>query len=134
VSHTPLQELLQASDVVSLHCPFTPETAGLIDRAKLKTMKPTAVLINVARGGVVVESDLIWALKNRVIHAAASDVFETEPLPSDSPLLALDNLVVTPHLAATTADNFAPAVLQMYGNILRVSRGEPIPEEDLVVG
>jgi D-3-phosphoglycerate dehydrogenase len=61
-------------------------------------------------------------------------VFETEPLPSDSPLLALDNLVVTPHLAATTADNFAPAVLQMYGNILRVSRGEPIPEEDLVVG
>jgi D-3-phosphoglycerate dehydrogenase len=134
VTHMSLQELLQTSDVVSLHCPLTPETAGLIDRAKLGTMKRTAVLINVARGGVVVESDLIWALENRVIHAAASDVFETEPLPADSPLLALDNHVVTPHLAAMSVDIFAPAVQQMYSNIVRVSRGEPIPENDLVVG
>jgi phosphoglycerate dehydrogenase-like enzyme len=134
VTHASLQDLLRTSDVVSLHCPLTPETAGLIDRAKLETMKRTAVLINVARGGVVVEADLIWALENRMIHAAASDVFETEPLPGDSPLLTLDNLVVTPHLAASTVDTFAPTVLQMYGNIVRVSRGEPIPENDLVVG
>jgi phosphoglycerate dehydrogenase-like enzyme len=132
-THTFLQELLQLSDVVSLHCPLTPETVGLIDRTKLEIMKRTAVLINVARGGVVVEADLIWALENRVIHAAASDVFETEPLPSNSPLLRLDNLVVTPHLAAMTVDIFAPAVLQMYGNMVRVSRGEPIPKSDLVV-
>jgi len=134
VTHASLQELLRTSDVVLLHCPLTPETAGLIDRAKLESMKRTAVLINVARGGVVVEADLIWALENRVLHAAASDVFETEPLPADSPLLALDNLVVTPHLAATTVDTFAPTVLQMYGNMVRISRGEPIPENDLVIG
>ena len=61
------------------------------------------------------------------------DVFEIEPLPADSPLLDLDNLVVTPHLAAMAADNFEKTVNQMFGNIARVSRGEPVPERDVVV-
>lgn len=129
-----LPELLAQSDVVSLHCPLTPETAGLIDRAALGAMKRTAVLINVARGGVVVEPDLIWALQNRVIHAAAMDVFETEPLPADSPLLRLDGLTVTPHIAAIASDNFDKTVRQMFGNIERLSRGEAVPERDVVVG
>ncbi len=119
--------------MVSLHCPLTPATAGMIDRAAFEAMKRTAILVNVARGGVVVEPDLVWALQNRVIHAAAMDVFETEPLPADSPLLRLDGLTVTPHIAAGSAETFDKTVLQMFGNIERVARGEPVPERDSVV-
>lgn len=127
-----LAEIYAQADVITLNCPLTPETAGLIDRAALKAMKKTAVLVNVARGGIVVEPDLIEALKAREIHAAAFDVFEIEPLPVDSPLLQLDNLVVTPHLASLASDNFEKTVNQMFGNIARVSRGEPVPERDIV--
>ncbi len=133
VRYAPLPELLATSDVVSLHCPLTPGTTGLINRAALSAMKRTALLVNVARGGVVVEADLVWALQNRVIHAAAMDVFETEPLPPDSPLLGLEGLTVTPHIAAIAADNFEKTVRQMFGNIERKSRGEAIPERDIVV-
>ena len=132
--HVPLAELLRESDVVSLHCPLTSATAGIIDRAALQTMKPGAVLINLARGGVVVEDDLVWALQNRVIHGAAMDVFATEPLPPDSPLIGLDGLTLTPHMAASSAETFDKTVLQMFGNIARVARGEPVPERDSVVG
>lgn len=128
-----LAEIYARSDVITLNCPLTPETAGLIDRAAFRAMKKTAVLVNVARGGIVVEADLIDALKARDIHAAAFDVFEIEPLSADSPLLMLDNLVVTPHLAAMASDNFEKTVSQMFDNIARVSRGEPIPERDVVV-
>ncbi|WP_395680501.1 2-hydroxyacid dehydrogenase [Inquilinus sp.] len=128
-----LPEILAQADVITLNCPLTPETKNLIDRKALAAMKPTAVLVNAARGGVVVESDLVDALKARTIHAAAMDVYEIEPLPSDSPLLTLDNLVVTPHLAAIAADNFEKTVNQMFGNIASVARGEPVPERDLVV-
>lgn len=133
VRYASLPELLAECDVVSLHCPLTPGTRGLINRAALQAMKRTAVLVNVARGGVVVEDDLVWALQNRVIHAAAMDVFETEPLPADSPLLRLDGLTVTPHIAAIAADNFERTVRQMFGNIERMSRGAAIPDRDIVV-
>lgn len=128
-----IPELLAHSDVISLNCPLTPETANLIDREAFKAMKRTAVLVNVARGGVVVEADLIEALNAGEIAGAAMDVFETEPLPPDSPLLKVEKLVVTPHLAAIAADNFAPVVKRMFANMLHVSRGEPVPEHDLVV-
>ena len=128
-----LPELLARSDVVSLHCPLTPATAGLIDRAALSSMKPTAVLVNAARGGIVAERDLAWALRNRVIHAAAVDVYEIEPLPATSPLLHVDNLTLTPHLGAMAADTFEPTVRRMFANIARVSRGEPVPALDAVV-
>jgi len=133
VRHTPLPDLLAQSDVVSLHCPLTPETAGIIDRAALMTMKRSAVLINVARGGVVIEPDLVWALQTKTIQAAAMDVFETEPLPPGSPLYGVDGLTITPHIAASSADIFDKTVLQMFGNIARVARGEPVPERDVVV-
>lgn len=133
VKHASLAEILAQADVVSLHCPLTPETANMIDKAAFAAMKKTAILVNVARGGVVAENDLIEALQAREIAGAAMDVFETEPLPPDSPLLGLDNLVVTPHLAAIASDNFAPTVTRMFDNIARVSRGEPVPERDSVV-
>lgn len=133
VEYAALPDLLLRSDVVSLHCPLTPATSGLIDCAALASMKPTAVLINVARGGVVAEQDLAWALRNRVIHAAAVDVYEIEPLPPGSPLLHIDNLTLTPHLGAMAADTFAPTVRRMFENIVRVSRGEALPALDVVV-
>lgn len=133
VRHATMPELLAQADVVSLHCPMTPETANLIDAAAFTAMKKTAVLINVARGGVVDEAALVEALKAGEIAGAAMDVFSVEPLPADSPLLTLDNLVVTPHLAAIAADNFAPTVQRMFDNIARVSRGEAVPTRDLVV-
>ncbi len=129
-----MPELLARADIVSLHCPLTPQTAGLIDRTALRAMKRSAVLINVARGGVVDEADLARALRAGDILGAATDVFETEPPPADHPLLALDNAVVTPHLAAGAADNFAPTVGRMFDNIARVARGEAVPESDCVVG
>lgn len=133
-TYASVADILRRSDVVSLNCPLTPETANLINRETLQTMKKSAILVNVARGGIVVEDDLIWALKNKVITAAAMDVFETEPLPANSPLLQpLDNLVVTPHLAAIASDIFEPSVRRMFHNISCVSRGEPVPEKDLVV-
>ena len=133
VEYAALPDLLLRSDVVSLHCPLTSATSGLIDRAALASMKPAAVLINVARGGVVAEQDLAWALRNRVIHAAAVDVYEIEPLPPGSPLLHIDNLTLTPHLGAMAADTFAPTVRRMFENIVRVSRGEALPALDVVV-
>lgn len=133
VRHAPLPQILAEADIVSLHCPLTPETANLIDAAAFKTMKRTAVLVNVARGGVVDEVALVAALKAREIAGAAMDVFSVEPLPADSELLTLNNLVVTPHLAALAADTFAPTVKRMFDNIVHVSRGEPVPERDRVV-
>ena len=132
VRHASLAEILAQADIVSLHCPLTPETTGLIGREAFAAMKKTAVLVNVARGGVVCEDALIEALRNREIAGAAMDVFAIEPLPADSPLLALDNLVVTPHLAAIASDNFAPTVTRMFDNMLRVSRGEAVRAGDLV--
>jgi phosphoglycerate dehydrogenase-like enzyme len=128
-----MAELLAQSDVVSLHCPLTPETTNLIDKAAFAAMKKTAVLINVARGGVVNEADLVVALRAKDIAGAAMDVYSVEPLPAESELLTLDNIVVTPHLAAMAADNFAPTVTRMFANMAHVSRGEPVPPLDLVV-
>lgn len=97
----PLNVLLAEADVLSLHCPLTPETTNLISKKELGLMKPSAVLVNVARGGVVNESDLICALKQGEIAAAATDVLTVEPPKDGNPLLdeTLPNLIVTPHSA-----------------------------------
>jgi D-3-phosphoglycerate dehydrogenase len=101
IERVSLEDLLSASDIVSVHAPLTLENRGLINSAKLRLMKPTAFLINAARGGIVNEADLYGALKSGVIAGAGVDVFEKEP-PVDSPLLELDNVVLTPHTAAFT--------------------------------
>jgi phosphoglycerate dehydrogenase-like enzyme len=132
-TYAPLAELLAEADVVSLHCPLTPQTTGMIDCAALTAMKSTATLINVARGGVVNEADLLWALEQRVIHSAAVDVYEIEPLPADSALIGIENLTLTPHLGAMAADTFVPTVSRMFRNIELVSQGEAIPVLDSVV-
>ncbi len=96
---TPLEELAARSDFVSLHVPRTPETEGLWDQQMLRRMKPAAILINTSRGSIVREADLIEALRDGAIAGAGLDVFEQEPLPPDSPLLHLPNVVMTAHAA-----------------------------------
>ena len=100
----PLPELLAGSDIVSLHLPLTPQTAHLIDRTALSRMKPTALLVNTSRGGVIDETALTEALAGGRLAAAGLDVFATEPVPADNPLLRLDNVVVTPHVVWYTRD------------------------------
>ena len=101
-----LFEVLGRSDYVLLSCPLTPETRGLVGRAELGAMKGDAVLVNVARGAVVDEDALVYALQQGGIRGAALDVFEEEPLPTESPLWALPNVVVTPHMAGSTPHKF----------------------------
>lgn len=104
VKYASRDELLAQSDYVMLTLPLTAETRGLIGMAELKKMKPTAALINVARGAVVDTQALTEALASRTIRAAALDVTEPEPLPRDHPLLKLNNIIITPHLGSATEE------------------------------
>jgi D-3-phosphoglycerate dehydrogenase len=106
---TPLPELLAGADYVSLHVPATPETAGLVDGAFLAAMKPSAYLINCARGAVVDDDAILRALRDGTIAGAGLDVFLPEPLPAGHPLLALDNVIVTPHTAFYSEQSVAEA-------------------------
>ena len=97
--YVPLDELYARSDIVSLHCPLTPENAGMIDRAAISKMKDGVILLNTARGGLINEADLRDALMSGKVYAAASDVVSREPISPDNPLLGLDNMINTPHIA-----------------------------------
>ena len=101
IAQMEIEELLKVSDIVSIHVPLIPQTKGMIHEKTLGLMKSSAILINAARGGIVNEADLYQALINKVIAGAGLDVFENEP-PTDSALLELDNVVLTPHTAAFT--------------------------------
>lgn len=116
----PLPELLAGSDIVSLHLPLTPQTAHLIDRAALSRMKPTALLVNTSRGGVVDETALTEALAGGRLAAAGLDVFATEPVPADNPLLRLDNVVVTPHVVWYTRDTMRRYLNEAIDNCRRL--------------
>ncbi len=113
VELVPFEELLAQSDFVTVHVPKSPETEGLIDRDVLKQMKPTACLIHCARGGIVVERDLCEALQEGILGGAALDVFETEPLPADSPLRSVPNLHLSPHLGASSGEAQARVAIEI---------------------
>lgn len=99
VGFTTVDDLFHHADVVSLHCPLTPETQGMVNAARLATMKPGAFLINTGRGPLIVEQDLANALKEGRIAGAAMDVLSTEPPAADNPLLTAPNCLITPHIA-----------------------------------
>jgi phosphoglycerate dehydrogenase-like enzyme len=113
-----LEELLQRSDFVCLACPLTEQTRHLIDAAALALMKPSAFLINVARGPVVDEPALVEVLRRRAIMGAALDVFEEEPPALDNPLFSLDNVILAPHSAAWTDEVFRDNGREAFGSIV----------------
>ncbi len=121
-----LDELLATADFVSLHVPLTKRTRGMIGLPQLRQMKCSSVLINCARGGIVVESDLIYALKNGVIAGAALDVFEIEPIVPVNPLCTLSNVILSPHCAAHTVEALTKLRRQAYEEAARALRGEPL--------
>jgi phosphoglycerate dehydrogenase-like enzyme len=121
-----LEDLFRHADVVSVHVRQSPETLGMIRAEHLAAMKPTAIFINTARGRVVVERDLIEALRNKRIAGAGLDVFETEPLPSDSPLRLLPNVVLTPHAAGITREATEAGLAMAIENVLAFRAGTPI--------
>lgn len=133
VQYRPLEAMLAESDILSLNCPLTPETARLLDARRIAMMKKGALLVNVARGGIVVEEDLVAALKSGHLAGAAVDVFDQEPPPPDHPLLHMENVICTPHTASTAYENSRRSVAHWLGNILRVHRGEAIPAQDVVL-
>ncbi len=106
LSYYPLETLLSEADIVSLHLPHTEASSHLLDRNRIALMKPSAILVNTARGGIVDNTALADALATGKLAGAGLDVFEYEPLPPDSPLLKLDNVVLTPHIAGAGPDAF----------------------------
>ena len=127
-----LDELLQTSDFVSLHAPATAETRDIINRDTLSRMKPSAYLVNTARGELVNEADLADVLRGDRIAGAALDVFKLEPPAPDNPLLGLPNVVALPHIAGVTAQAGEQMAILAVDNILAVLRGErpPFPVND----
>ncbi len=121
---TSLDELLGAADFVSIHARLTATNRRLIGAPQLALMKPTAYLVNVARGEIIDQSALVAALAEKRIAGAALDVFEHEPLPVDDPLLALGNVILTPHWSASTTDVFAATSQAMTTGVLRVATGQ----------
>lgn len=133
VRYVPLDELMTVSDVISIHVPLTDETRGMISAERIGMMKPTAILINTARGFIIDQDALIDALREKKIRGAGLDAFEEEPLSADSPLLALENLVLTCHHAGSVIDNVLPRAIHAYGNIEKFSHGEAIDPRDIIV-
>ncbi|MBI1915198.1 MAG: C-terminal binding protein [Planctomycetes bacterium] len=122
-----LDALLGASDVVTLHCPSTAQTRRMLRRDTIARMKPGAILINVARGDLVESAALVEALERGHLSAAGLDVFDPEPLPSDSPLRTMDNVVVSSHVAATSERAVRALRQGAAGTIAASIRGEPLP-------
>lgn len=118
-----LDDVLQYSDIVTIHLPLTPETHRLIGRANLRKMKKTAILINTARGAIVDEEALAEALHQGVIAGAGLDVFSEEPLPPQHPFRRCPNVILTPHVAGQTREAMGRMVTLMLENIHRVVRG-----------
>lgn len=127
-----LETLLDTSDVVSLHLPATPETAGLIDRSALARMKPGAVLVNTARGKLIDETALVDALDSGALRGVGLDVFANEPPPSNHALFQHPRAVVTPHVGGSSRENVPRIARRAFENIVRFSRGESMPAADLV--
>jgi D-3-phosphoglycerate dehydrogenase len=123
-----LDEALPRADFVTVHCPKTPETVGMFNAARLARMKPTAYLVNTARGGIIDEPALYAALSTGKLAGVGLDVYEKEPVQPDNPLLKLGNVVSAPHMAGVTKESLDRMGLQTAKNILSALDGKPIRE------
>lgn len=124
VKYVKFNDLLKSSDIISLHCPVSAETSGMISRNEIARTKKGVVFINTARGGLIDEGALLDALNNGQVSAAGLDVFDKEPLPSDHPFLKQDNLVLTPHIGGITAETFENMISRAFGNIALYDDGK----------
>jgi glycerate dehydrogenase len=121
-----LPELLEQSDVVSIHSPLTPETKGLINKQNLERMRPTAFFLNTSRGPLVVEQDLADALNNETIAGAGIDVLSVEPPPQDNPLLKAKNCLITPHIAWASKEARARLMDITISNLTAFINNQPV--------
>jgi phosphoglycerate dehydrogenase-like enzyme len=121
-----LHEMLGESDIVVIAVPLTPQTRGMFDQAAFQAMKPTAFLVNIARGDVCNEASLIRALEDQQIAGAALDVFHQEPLPSDSLLWKLPNVFISPHITGLTPQYDERVAMIFEENLRRYLAGEPL--------
>lgn len=120
----PLEALLARSDYLTLHCPLNDTTRGMCNRSLFQRMKPGSALINTARGGLVVEADLLEALRSGHLSGAGLDVFEQEPATRDNPLFRLENLVLSPHVAGIDEYSLRDMAIESADCIIRLARGE----------
>ena len=127
ITYMPRDEVIRSADFLSLHVPLTPETQHMMGAEELASMKETAYLINTSRGPVVDENALADALRDGVITGAGLDVFETEPVSHDSPLLGLDNIVLTPHLASGSIETRTKMATTAATNIVSALQGRVPP-------
>lgn len=126
IQYRSFEQVLEEADVVTLHVPLTPQTRHMIGASQLARMKRGAYLVNASRGGLVDEAALVSALQSGHLAGAAMDVFESEPMPAGHPLSRLDNVVLTPHIAAGTRDALATKMQAIFANLERFYRGEPL--------
>ena len=127
VEYQKLEILLQQSDFVTIHTSLSEETYHLFSEAQFQLMKPSAILINTARGAIVDGDALYWALTTGKIAAAALDVTETEPIPPDGPLLTLDNIIITPHIGSASHQTRDKMAMMAAANLIAGLKGERLP-------
>jgi glyoxylate reductase len=124
VEYATLDSLIERSDIISLSLPYTPETHHLIDAKRIAAMKDGVYIVNTARGRIIDQTALIEALKSGKVAAAGLDVFEEEPLDPGSPLASMDNVVLTPHLAASSEEAMERMAIQVAEGVMKVLKGE----------
>lgn len=129
---TALSELFAEADIVSLHCPLNPQSRWMINAQSISRMKRGVHIVNTARGGLIHEPDLMRALTDGSVRGAALDVFEIEPPAAENPLLGLDNVILTPHVAGTSDQSFRNMGVQAVRNALSILQGQAIDREALI--
>jgi len=132
IRFVPLDELYSTSDIISIHVPAIDSTIGMVGKEQFEMMKSTAILINTARGSIINEPDLIEALQSKIIFGAGLDSYMVEPLPKNSPLLTMHNVVLTPHIGGNTRDNDDEMISCVLENIRRKQKGEELPHQNVV--
>jgi D-3-phosphoglycerate dehydrogenase len=123
ITYQPFEQLLEQSDIISLHCPLTDETRGIINKETIAKMKDGVILVNTARGGLIVEQDLREALDSKKVKAAGLDVFSTEPPAKDNPLITCQNVTLSPHMGGVTYESFKDMMAGAMQNMVIYEQG-----------